>query len=51
MNVSLPYVPCHLISLDVVDITGVHLVDVGGLVHKHRLDVNGKRMEAIKLVR
>jgi hypothetical protein len=50
MNISLPYVPCHVLNLDVVDITGVHLVDVGGLVHKHSLDVKGKRISSVKLV-
>lgn len=41
VNVTLQKVPCHVLSLDVVDSTGVHLVDVGGLVHKHRLSQGG----------
>lgn len=49
LNISLPYVPCHILNLDVVDITGTHLVDVGGLVHKHNLDVYGQRKYSTKL--
>lgn len=41
VNITLQKVPCHILSLDVVDSTGVHLVDVGGLVHKHRLSQVG----------
>jgi len=41
LNISLPRVPCEILSLDVVDVTGVHVVDVGGQVHKHRLDRSG----------
>lgn len=41
MNITLPNVPCHILSLDIVDVTGVHIVDVGGELHKHRLDKNG----------
>jgi hypothetical protein len=37
--------PCHILSLDVVDVTGVHVVDVGGKLHKHRIDRDGKYIE------
>ena len=33
--------PCHVLSLDIVDVTGVHVMDVGGKLHKHRLDKEG----------
>lgn len=33
--------PCHVLSLDIVDVTGVHVMDVAGKLHKHRLDKNG----------
>lgn len=34
--------PCHILSLDIVDVTGVHVVDVGGRLNKHRLDKTGQ---------
>jgi hypothetical protein len=34
--------PCHILSLDIVDVTGVHVVDVSGKLFKHRLDKNGQ---------
>jgi hypothetical protein len=33
--------PCHILSLDIVDVTGVHVVDVAGKLHKHRIDRDG----------
>lgn len=33
--------PCHILSLDIVDVTGVHVVDVSGKLLKHRLDKDG----------
>jgi len=37
----MPQCPCHILSLDIVDVTGVHLVDVGGKLHRSRLDKQG----------
>lgn len=36
--------PCHILSMDVVDVTGVHVVDVAGKLHKYRLDKNGNHI-------
>lgn len=41
MNITMHRAPCHILSLDIVDVTGVHVVDVGGKLHKHRLDKDG----------
>lgn len=41
MNISMYRAPCHVLSLDIVDVTGVHVVDVSGKLHKHRLDKDG----------
>ena len=41
MNITMHRAPCHILSLDVVDVTGVHVVDVAGRLHKHRIDRNG----------
>lgn len=30
-----------MLSLDIVDVTGVHVMDVAGRLHKHRLDKFG----------
>jgi hypothetical protein len=45
MNITMHKTPCHVLSLDVVDVTGVHVVDVAGRLHKHRLDRDGKYLE------
>ncbi len=42
INVLFPKTPCHILSLDVVDVTGVHVVDVEGTVHKHQLSSTGE---------
>ena len=45
MNVTLHKCPCHVLSLDIVDVTGVHVVDVKGNLSKLRIDKNGKKLE------
>lgn len=42
MDITLQYCPCHILSLDIVDVTGVHVVDIEGKLQKFRLDKNGK---------
>lgn len=34
--------PCSILSLDIVDVTGVHVVNMGGRLHKNVLDRTGK---------
>ena len=43
LDIVLPKAPCAILSLDVVDVTGVHDVNIEGRLHKHALDSNGKR--------
>jgi endoplasmic reticulum-Golgi intermediate compartment protein 3 len=50
MNITLPRCPCHILSLDIVDVTGVHIVDVHGRLSKFRLDENGNRIGGKDLV-
>lgn len=38
MNISMPQIPCAILSVDAQDIMGSHVVDVGGKLHKMRLD-------------
>jgi hypothetical protein len=38
------------LSLDIVDVTGVHVVGVEGKLHKHRLDKDGKFIEKLVAV-
>jgi len=45
MDIMLPKCPCHVLSLDIVDVTGVHIVDVQGNLVKHRIDKDGKLIE------
>ena len=38
---TFPFVPCPILSLDIVDVTGVHMVNLEGRVHKHTLTEDG----------
>ena len=40
-HLGMPFCPCHIISLDIVDVTSVHLTDFGGKLHRRRIDQNG----------
>ena len=42
IDLTLPKAPCAILSLDVVDVTGVHEVNIEGRLHKHSLDEKGK---------
>ena len=42
MNITMHKAPCHILSLDIVDVTGVHVVDVQGKLFKHKIDKEGK---------
>lgn len=44
MDITLPKCPCDILSLDIVDVTGVHVVDIEGKLHKYRLDERGKQI-------
>lgn len=44
LDITMPYAPCYPLSLDIVDVTGVHTVDIEGKLHKIRLDKNGKEI-------
>jgi len=39
---TLPKAPCAILALDIVDVTGVHEVNIEGRLHKHSLDEKGK---------
>ena len=42
--------PCAVLSLDVVDVTGVHDVNIEGRLHKHQLDKDGNKVSFIDAV-
>ena len=44
LDITLEKAPCHVLSLDVVDVTGVHTVDVEGQLHKIRIDESGRNI-------
>ena len=44
LDISLPYCPCDVLSLDVVDVTGVRVVDVEGKVEKMRIGKEGEEL-------
>lgn len=41
MNITVPRIPCAVVSVDAQDIMGSHVIDVGGKLHKTRLDKDG----------
>lgn len=45
LDITFPETPCSILSLDIVDVTGVHVVNVGGKMSKNQLDKNGKIMQ------
>jgi len=47
MDITLPNCPCAPLSLDIVDVTGVHVVDIEGKLSKIRLDSKGKELGSI----
>jgi len=44
LDITLYKAPCSILSLDIVDVTGVHVVDIEGKLHKYRLDKTGKEI-------
>mmetsp|Transcript_27951 Transcript_27951/g.37895 ORF Transcript_27951/g.37895 Transcript_27951/m.37895 type:complete len:99 (+) Transcript_27951:175-471(+) len=47
LNITLPRAPCHILSLDIVDVTGVHEVNLAGQLYKHVLDIDGNKIDAL----
>ena len=43
LDVSFPFMPCDILSLDVQDVMGTHIVDVGVTLHKTRLSKKGEK--------
>ena len=48
LDITLRKCPCQILSLDIVDVTGVHLVDIEGKLNKYRLDKNGNEIGTIQ---
>ncbi len=46
MDIDFPYIPCYVLSLDVQDIVGTHIVDFEGTLIKSRMDDKGKVIES-----
>ena len=42
IDIEFPRMPCDLMSLDITDIMGTHVVDIGGSLYKKRLGSNGE---------
>ncbi|KAH8916695.1 DUF1692-domain-containing protein [Atractiella rhizophila] len=47
MNITFPRVPCYLLSIDIMDISGEHQNDVNHDITKTRLDQQGNPVEAV----
>jgi hypothetical protein len=45
INVTFPYAPCPILSLDIVDITGVHMINLDGRIHKHTINPDGTKSD------
>jgi len=41
MNITVPHMPCAVVSIDAQDVMGSHVLDVGGRLHKTRVDRHG----------
>jgi len=48
LNITVPAVPCAVVSVDAQDIMGSHVVDVGGELKKTRLDKLGRVVVDVK---
>lgn len=46
MDIDFPYLPCYILSLDVQDVVGTHIVDFEGNLVKNRLSAEGKILES-----
>lgn len=44
LNISFPGLPCQVLSLDALDMSGKHEVDIHTTIFKERLDRNGNRL-------
>ena len=47
IDLEFPRMPCDLMSLDITDIMGTHVVDIGGSLYKKRLGSNGEFLSQI----
>lgn len=47
IDVTFNKAPCQILGLDIVDVTGVHMVDIAGTLHKNVLDENGNVLRNI----
>ena len=45
MNISFPALPCSVIDLDTLDVSGNHAANIMQNINKWRLDANGNRMD------
>ena len=50
INVTFPNIPCAILSLDIVDVTGVHMVNLDGRIHKHSLNKDGSKLKTTDAV-
>ena len=41
INIVFPYIPCDLLTLDVQDVMGTHIVDIAGSLYKKRINQEG----------
>ena len=47
---TFPNIPCAILSLDIVDVTGVHMVNLDGRIHKHSLNKDGSKLKTTDAV-
>jgi hypothetical protein len=44
MDIDMIHLPCSILSLDVQDVMGIHILNIGGNLKKMRIDKNGKHI-------
>lgn len=45
LDIEFPYIPCYILSLDVQDVVGTHIVDFDGDLVKNRIDEKSNIIE------
>ncbi|KAJ1502166.1 hypothetical protein HMI55_003031, partial [Coelomomyces lativittatus] len=47
LNVTFPRLPCAIMSLDVMDVSGAHQNEISHHIYKIRIDLEGNKINAV----
>jgi hypothetical protein len=51
MDIDLIRMPCSILSLDVQDVMGIHVLNIGGTLKKYTLDKEGRNLGEVSTVK